>query len=328
MKKMLLVSLLVVGLVAAGQANAATTATSGETENVREQASVSIQKVKDVTIRYRGAKKIKLRWDKVSKVDGYVVRVLRKKNNRLVKKKFVENPRATVKGLKPYKKYIFRVKAKKNKRFGDYSKKRTIRTKHVGDAKVIDLEIGGTSTVNWSVTGSTPNGQKVVWSKNASPTYPPRSGDYAKYVSDGTTTAEITPYAGTGVYYVRVCEYLGNGTCGTYSNYDVRYLIEEEPDVESISLWSAGGSSIKWGVDGNAAKGYKIAWSKNSDPTYPCRDGDKYKYISDKNTTSASLYGFDGSGTYRVRVCEYLGGACGVYSNQISVYLEGENKEY
>ncbi len=92
-------------------------------------------------------------------------------------------------------------------------------------------------------------------------------------------------------------------------------------DVQVIKI-SANGTQITWETDGYSTKGYKLVWSKNSLPTYPTRSGDKYQYFSNPDTNSASVYSFnDESGTYYVRVCEYLGGACGVYSNQIEVEL-------
>lgn len=84
---------------------------------------------------------------------------------------------------------------------------------------------------------------------------------------------------------------------------------------------SGNGSEIKWSVSGTSAKGFKIVWSKKSGPTYPLRSGDKYHYFSESNKTSDKVEAFDGSGTYYVRVCEYLGGKCGVYSNEIKLEL-------
>lgn len=90
--------------------------------------------------------------------------------------------------------------------------------------------------------------------------------------------------------------------------------------VKSISL-SANGSAVKWSADGYSKNGFKIVWSKNSNPTYPTREGDKYIYLSESNANTTNLDAFSGSGTYYVKVCEYLGGSCGVYSNQIQVSL-------
>lgn len=85
--------------------------------------------------------------------------------------------------------------------------------------------------------------------------------------------------------------------------------------VSSINM-SVNGANVSWNETGYSKNGFKIVWSKNPSPTYPTRDGDKYIYLSEPTASSTSLDAFDGSGTYYVRVCEYLGGACGTYSNQ------------
>ncbi len=91
--------------------------------------------------------------------------------------------------------------------------------------------------------------------------------------------------------------------------------------VSAINL-SGSGANISWSVKGYSSKGFKVVWSKNSGPTYPCRSGDKYHYYSDPYKDNDVLTPFDGEGIYYVRVCEYLGGKCGVYSNEVSIYLE------
>lgn len=90
--------------------------------------------------------------------------------------------------------------------------------------------------------------------------------------------------------------------------------------VTSIAT-EATGNTLKWATVGSPKYGFKIVWSKNPNPTYPTRDGDKYIYLSDPNASSTALEAFNGSGTYYVRVCEYLGGSCGLYSNEIAVSL-------
>lgn len=94
--------------------------------------------------------------------------------------------------------------------------------------------------------------------------------------------------------------------------------------VTSIKLESAGMNYVQWTVDGYSAQGFKVVWSKNENPTYPTREGDKYNYYPDPNRAKDMLTPFSGDGTYFVRVCEYLGGKCGVYSNQITVTLPAE----
>lgn len=97
---------------------------------------------------------------------------------------------------------------------------------------------------------------------------------------------------------------------------------KEESSIESISLKHLGDGKISWEVGGVSIRGFKIVWSMKENPTYPTRSGDKYIYLSDKNADEKTLYAFDEEGDYYVRVCEYLGGKCGVYSNEIKIELE------
>lgn len=95
---------------------------------------------------------------------------------------------------------------------------------------------------------------------------------------------------------------------------------EVKSGVNSLSL-SVQGNAITWKTDGYSKNGFKIVWSKTGGPTYPTREGDKYIYLSGPETNSVTLNAFDGAGTYYARVCEYLGGACGTYSNEVAVSL-------
>ncbi|MBD3248184.1 hypothetical protein GF382_02750 [Candidatus Falkowbacteria bacterium] len=95
--------------------------------------------------------------------------------------------------------------------------------------------------------------------------------------------------------------------------------------VSSIKLYAGDNGAIEWETSGVSEKGFKVVWSKNEKPTYPTRKGDKYHYYSDKNKSSDAITAFDGDGKYYIRVCEYLGGKCGVYSNQVSVQLGEES---
>lgn len=235
--------------------------------------------------------------------------------------------------LKDGKTYYFRVCQYLGGKCGVYSnnvkmtapQKETTDNAVSGEVSSITLSSLGSGNVKWSVDGYSDQGFKVVWSKNSQPTYPCRSGDqYLYYSNPQTTSATVTAFNGTGTYYVRVCEYLG-GKCGTYSNQITVNLTSDKEEakdtgVNSITL-SGSGSSFSWSVDGYSDSGFKLVWSKTSHPTYPCRDTDKYNYYSDPNTKSGSIDAFDGEGTYYVRVCEYLGGKCGIYSNQLQVEL-------
>ena len=103
---------------------------------------------------------------------------------------------------------------------------------------------------------------------------------------------------------------------------------EETNEISKVSSIKLIGEEniVKWNVEGQSSQGFKIVWSKNENPTYPLRKGDQYIYLSNPGDYKTELNAFDGSGVYYVRVCEYLGGKCGVYSNQIKVSLGAEGK--
>ncbi len=206
-------------------------------------------------------------------------------------------------------------------------------TQDSGEVESITLKADG-SKIYWTTNGYSDQGFKVVWSKNEGPTYPLRSGDKYHYFTEPNKNSDVLEaFKGDGNYYVRVCEYLG-GKCGVYSNQVKVYLgetstgddNEEEDGVNSITL-KVDGSKIYWVTNGYSDQGFKVVWSKNEGPTYPLRDKDRYHYFTEPNKNSDTLEAFDGTGTYYVRVCEYLGGKCGVYSNQVKISLADKNTE-
>lgn len=181
----------------------------------------------------------------------------------------------------------------------------------------------GKILVKWVMSGySAPNGFKVVASTDRVPVYP---GDKFTYESNGSKREAYITGLSAGTYKVRVCIYNGSGACTMYTtNYKTVTVSGdvsgETSGVKSILL-SGSGANINWSVVGYSANGFKVAWSKNSGPTYPTRPGDEYHYLSDPNARTDTITAFDGAGNYFVRVCEYLGGKCEVYSNEISVSL-------
>jgi len=162
-------------------------------------------------------------------------------------------------------------------------------------------------------------GYKVVVSENAYPVYP---GNTYHYKSSPSTTSDTWSDLVNGkTYHFRVCEYLGNGKCGTYSN-DIKVTVKGGSDQNingSIKLNGAvdanGKVSLTWSLNNmTSEKGYKVVQNKTGSPVYP---GSTYHYKSDANTSSDIWTGLTAGETYHFRVCEYLGGKCGIYSNEI-----------
>lgn len=186
-----------------------------------------------------------------------------------------------------------------------------------------------TVKLSWTTSNFySPKGFKVVMADHPSPVYP---GDNYHYLSDPNSSYDKWHdlWQG-GTYYFRVCEYLGGG-CGIYSNeiaIKVGGKYSSEPTVtdnsngsiELIGSWSSekGKVILQWKpLNMYSAKGFKVVESTSLNPVYP---GNDYHYLSDPNTRSDVWYGLP-SGTHHFRVCEYLGGSCGIYSNDISVYV-------
>lgn len=90
--------------------------------------------------------------------------------------------------------------------------------------------------------------------------------------------------------------------------------------VRSIALRSEG-NKVFWKVDGKSGMGFKLVWSQTPTPVYPLRENDQYQYFDSPEAGMAELKAFAGEGIYYVRVCEYLGGSCGVYSNELKIAL-------
>jgi hypothetical protein len=173
--------------------------------------------------------------------------------------------------------------------------------------------------LGWVVTNvDTSKGFKLVKSTEVNPVYP---GNSAAYLNPGTTSYSISLTDGK-TYHFRVCQYTG-ASCGVYSN-DIVVTAPKVADgvVSKIELFSYATNQVKWYITGLSDLGVKVVWSKTSGPTYPTRATDKYHYYGDTATYKIdTLDAFDGPGTYYVRVCEYLGGSCGVYSNEIQINL-------
>jgi len=193
-----------------------------------------------------------------------------------------------------------------------------------GDGEIVLAASANGSTVNltWTMSGmDSPKGFKVVKNTTGSPVYP---GDAYHYKSDPSTRSDQWTGLGDGTYYFRVCEYLG-GSCGVYSN-QVAVTIDSGGisggDGEiALSATSDGNNvNLSWSVSGiDTTKGFKIVKNTSGNPVYP---GDSYKYLSEPSTRSYTWTGIS-AGTYHFRVCEYLGGSCGTYSNDVEVTVEG-----
>ncbi|HUT21778.1 MAG TPA: FecR domain-containing protein [Candidatus Bipolaricaulota bacterium] len=188
-----------------------------------------------------------------------------------------------------------------------------------GSISLTAVADGNGAGLTWATSGlDAAKGFKVVKGSTANPTYP---GNDAQLVSGSSFTWMNLP---AGTYHFRVCEYTGSG-CGAYSN-DATVTITGDEVQESGSISLSGSSSngkanLSWSTSGNLNfdNGYKVVFADTANPVYP---GNQYHYISDKTVKSDIWSDLEIGKTYHFRVCQYLGGSCGVYSNDVMVTIQ------
>jgi len=193
---------------------------------------------------------------------------------------------------------------------------------YAGSISLTAKSESGKVYLNWKPVGFvSESGFKIVVSETANPVYP--GNDYHYLSSQSAVSDTWTGLTVGKTYHFRVCQYFG-GTCGVYSN-DVSVTVSGTVTANtggSIKLTgyknSEGKVILSWSLANMASDmGFKIVAADHANPVYP---GDDYHYLSDpdiRTDTWSSL----GSGVYHFRVCEYLGGKCGVYSNDLELSL-------
>lgn len=173
--------------------------------------------------------------------------------------------------------------------------------------------------LNWTVSGlNASEGFKLVRSLNPNPTYP---ADNPKYFDGGKSSAKVGLTDGK-TYHFRVCRYNSStNSCDSYSNnVTITAPNKASAGVSSIDLFAKGGAKVGWTVNGSSSNGFKVVWSKVDEyPTYPTGASTEASHTF---SSTFSIYAFDGSGDYCVRVCAYNSeGVCEKYSNKITVSL-------
>lgn len=176
----------------------------------------------------------------------------------------------------------------------------------------------GVAQVNWSATGTFPNGFKILYSKtNALPTL----SDNVTVVSDGSVRVGSITGDPSALYHVRVCKYSGTD-CTIYSPvFDFTF----DADPIAINLISAvdgaspGDIDLTWSISGGTTpNGFKILLSSNATPDLT----NSTVSTAANGDTTATVTGTT-STLYYVRICKSLGSTCGVYSNILSITTVG-----
>jgi hypothetical protein len=174
----------------------------------------------------------------------------------------------------------------------------------------------GAVQVNWSASGSFPNGYKVVFSQtNPNPTL---SDGYVYISSEGTHTAVVENLEPGKLYYFRVCKY--SSGCTIYSP-TVSFTLAAATTESGFTLSQvndvAGNVQISWTISPDSAKGYKVMWSTTStEPTM----ADSYYYESNPGTHSYTDTASTAGTTY-YRICRWSGSYCLSYSNALTVVI-------
>ncbi len=184
----------------------------------------------DLSVRQTGTNKVRLDWN----VEGTAkkgFKIVWSKNSKPTyptrdgdTSKQIDNADtddATIDDLANGKTYYFRICAYTGSACGTYSNevKITLDDKYVSSITLSsDRTSGSEVKLTWTVSGESEDGFRVLWSKNAEPTYPLGEGDHYKSIDSASSTSyTVTDLDDDDKYYFRVCEKL-DGACGVYSN--------------------------------------------------------------------------------------------------------------
>jgi len=189
--------------------------------------------------------------------------------------------------------------------------------------KTITLQasVSGTKVnLNWTPSFTSSLGFKIVKAEHINPIYP---GDDYHYLSEPSIRSDVWESLSAGTYHFRVCEYL-SGKCGVYSN-DMTVTVSGSTTNTTGGTISLSGNVnsgivyLNWVINNMTSEsGFKVVKSTEPNPVYP---GNDYHYLSDQNIRSDNWTNLS-AGTYHFRVCEYLGGSCGVYSNDLALTIQ------
>jgi uncharacterized protein affecting Mg2+/Co2+ transport len=202
----------------------------------------------------------------------------------------------------------------------DYDSETTTTTNSDGSITLTGSGSGSVASLNWTLKDMTSaQGFKVVIANHENPIYP---GDEYHYLSDAAARSDSWTGLEAGTYYFRVCEYLG-GKCGVYSN-NLKITItagstsNTDGSITLTGSLSGTKANLSWSLkDMTSSQGFKVVIANHENPIYP---GDEYHYLSNASARTDSWSGLE-AGTYYFRVCEYLGGKCGVYSNNLKLVV-------
>lgn len=181
--------------------------------------------------------------------------------------------------------------------------------------------IDGAAYLQWDVEGFVAHkGFKVVMSSNLNPVF---GKNDAQYLESSEARAYKWKNLQPGTYHFRVCSFTGDG-CVNYSNdieLGVGSTVEKAGSIELSTFVSGDDVFVTWkAMNFTSHQGFKVVMSSKPNPVYP---GSDYHYKGNHDDDADEWHDLQ-PGTYYFRVCEYLGGTCGIYSNEKVVIINGE----
>ena len=177
----------------------------------------------------------------------------------------------------------------------------------------------GAASATWAVSGTFPNGYKVLYSKtNPTPTL---SDSYVYISNEAIHTAMIPDLQPGQLYYFRVCKYYGSA-CVVYSNvqtYTVPAATTETDFTVIMESHEFGLTEISWVIPlPVSTQGYKVLMTAG---TGPVPDTAYVAHIADPATLSY-IDSTSGPGTFSYKICRWSGSWCLSYSNTITFDID------
>lgn len=148
------------------------------------------------------------------------------------------------------------------------------------------------------------------------------------YLKDGEAAFEIMRSKGLGISNANLSKISKkeasqikiktNTKTQTQTQTQTQNVDQTNKKIDLTAVYTSSGVKLDWQTNFVSSKGFKVVVSEEENPVYP---GNDYHYFSDKDIKS-DVWKISTSGTYYFRVCEYLGGKCGAYSNNEVVVVE------
>lgn len=146
------------------------------------------------------------------------------------------------------------------------------------------------------------------------------------YLKDGEAAFEIMRSKGLGISNANLSkiskkeasQIKTKTTTKTKTENQTTNINQADKKIDLTAVYTSSGVKLDWQTNFVSSKGFKVVVSEEENPVYP---GNDYHYFSDKDIKS-DVWKISTSGTYYFRVCEYLGGKCGAYSNNEVVVVE------